>query len=67
MTKALLTDIDAFLEKHGVTPVSFGRQAMRDPHFVRDLRAGRRVWPETEQRVRSFMTAFRSQPDQVAA
>lgn len=65
MTKDLLSDIDAFVGRHQISPVSFGRQAMRDPHFVRDLRLGRRVWPETEAKVRKFMSEY--QPSQVAA
>ena len=48
--------VDAFLALHDMAPVTFGRLAMKDPHFVRDLRAGRRVWPETEDKVRAFMT-----------
>ncbi|KQM65979.1 hypothetical protein ASE75_06145 [Sphingomonas sp. Leaf17] len=64
---ALLDDIDAFLGDHDLSPVSFGRRAMRDPHFVRDLRAGRRVWPATEQKVRDFMAAYQPASEQAAA
>ena len=58
MAQVLLSDIEAFLEQHQISPVSFGRQAMNDPHFVRDLRKGRRVWPETDEKARSFMSAY---------
>jgi 2,4-dienoyl-CoA reductase-like NADH-dependent reductase (Old Yellow Enzyme family) len=54
----LIAVIDAFLKDRSVSPVSFGRAAMNDPHFVRDLRKGRRVWPETEAKVRNFMASF---------
>lgn len=57
--------IEAFLARHSVSAVRFGREAMNDPHFVRDIRAGRRVWPETETRVRSFMASY--EPQQAAA
>lgn len=36
---------------------SFGRGAVNDWSFIRGLRAGRRVWPETEAKVRAFMLA----------
>jgi 2,4-dienoyl-CoA reductase-like NADH-dependent reductase (Old Yellow Enzyme family) len=50
--------IDRFIAEHGMSPVTFGRKALNDPHFVRDLRKGRRVWPETDEKVRSFMSAY---------
>jgi 2,4-dienoyl-CoA reductase-like NADH-dependent reductase (Old Yellow Enzyme family) len=46
--------------------VTFGREAMNDPHFVRDLRQGRRVWPETDAKVRKFMDGH-APAQQVAA
>jgi hypothetical protein len=51
----LLPDIEAFLGTHNFSPTRFGDEALGDRHFVRQLRAGRRVWPETEQKVREFM------------
>lgn len=59
--------IDSFLEAHSMSPVTFGRSAMNDPHFVRDLRNGRRLWPETEAKVRAFMAAHRATPTEQAA
>lgn len=55
---ALLEDIEAFLEAHEVSATSLGQQALGDRHFVRQLRMGRRVWPETEAKVRRFMEGF---------
>ncbi|MFG6283983.1 hypothetical protein [Sphingomonas sp. S6] len=53
----LLADVEAFLEQNPqVSATRFGDDALGDRHFVRQLRRGRRVWPETEQRVRDFMT-----------
>ena len=52
---ALLNDIEAFLEKHEMSPTALGDRALGDRHFVRQLRQGRRVWPETEGKVRAFM------------
>jgi hypothetical protein len=51
----LLSDIEAFLGSHNFSPTRFGDEALGDRHFVRQLRAGRRVWPETEDKVRTFM------------
>ena len=48
--------IEAFLTLHDMAPVTFGRLAAKDPHFVRDIRGGRRVWPETDARIRAFIT-----------
>jgi hypothetical protein len=37
----LLTQIEAFLAESGIAPSAFGRDAMGDPLFVFQLRAGR--------------------------
>lgn len=63
----LLHDIEAFLEAQGISATSFGDQALGDRHFVRQLRAGRRVWPETEAKVRRFMATYRAEPKADAA
>ncbi|WP_288935621.1 hypothetical protein [uncultured Sphingomonas sp.] len=61
----LIEAVEDFIEKHAMSPATFGRSVLRDPHFVRDLRGGRRVWPETENKVREFMSAY--QASEVAA
>ena len=63
----LLHDIEAFLEAQGISATSFGAQALGDRHLVRQLRAGRRVWPETEAKVRRFMATYRPAPKANAA
>lgn len=57
---SLLQDIEAFLATHSATlsPTAFGERAMNDRHLVRQLRGGRRLWPETEQKVRHFMATY---------
>ena len=55
----LLSDIEQFIERTGVAPTRFGQLAIGDRHLVRTLRAGRRVWPETEARIRQFMRDYR--------
>jgi hypothetical protein len=51
----LLSDIEAFLEAHQMAATKFGEAAMGDRHLVRQMRTGRRVWPETEAKLRAFM------------
>jgi hypothetical protein len=55
----LLEDIDQFLAKHKVGAATFGDLAMKDRHLVRQLRSGRRLWPETEQKIRTFMAEYK--------
>jgi hypothetical protein len=56
--RTLLFDIEAFLGAHNLSQWQFGEEAVNDRHFVEDLRAGRRCWPETEVRVRLYMDQF---------
>lgn len=57
----LLDDIEAFLETHKMPPTTFGANALGDNHFVKQLRKGRRVWPETEAKVRRYMATYRAE------
>ena len=61
----LLHEIEAFCDAHDIAPSRFGLIALNDKAFVGQLRAGRRVWPETEQKVRRFMATYR--PEAAAA
>lgn len=54
----LLDEIDAFVSVHKMSESAFGRLAVNDWKLLRQLRAGRRMWPDTECRVRSFMAAY---------
>lgn len=65
--KPLLGLIEDFVAANEMSPVTFGRKAMGDPHFVRDLRNGRRVWPETELKARDFISQYRPDVAQDAA
>jgi hypothetical protein len=55
----LLDEIEAFLSETGMGPSYFGKQAVRNSEIVARLRAGGRVWPETEAQLRAFMLAAR--------
>lgn len=51
----LLDEIDAFLLGVKMSETTFGRKAVNDGKFVPRLRAGKRCWPETEEKAREFM------------
>ena len=53
----LLHRIERYLRETGTPAARFGREAVRDPRFVFDLRLGREPRVETEQRVRAFLDA----------
>lgn len=61
MTSKLLTDIDDFLRESGMTEGYFGWKAARNWRLLERLRAGRRIWPETEAEVRAFIIDARRQ------
>lgn len=65
----LLDDVLAFIATHGIAESTFGRDAVSDWAFIRDIRGDggkrRRVWPETEAKVRRYMATYR--PEQAAA
>lgn len=59
----LLTDIEAFIKTHEMAESTFGREALGDWRFIAELRGEgrerpRRVWPETERKVRTFMATY---------
>lgn len=54
----LLTDITRFCEQHELAESRFGELALNDKPFVKQLRSGRRVWPDTEAKIRAFMDNF---------
>lgn len=60
MTTPLLQEIEQFLAREDVklSETAFGKQAVNDGKFIPNLRSGRRVWPETADRIRSFMANF---------
>lgn len=58
-SSSLIQDIDAFLAETGMGPSYFGKRAARNSEIVARLRAGRRVWPETENQIRAFIETER--------
>ena len=53
-----LRSIELFLRSTGMPATRFGRQAMRDPRFVHDLRRGRQPSERTWRRVEHFMNIY---------
>lgn len=69
---ALLQEIEAFCAKHGLSDWQFGELALKDKHLLRQMRGvgvkrPRRLWPDTEQRVREFMRSYRPAAQSKAA
>ena len=54
----LLTEIDTFCERHDIPPTRFGLLALNDKAFVAQVKQGRRLWPETEAKIRKFMAEY---------
>ena len=57
----LLRRIERYLRETDTPAARFGREAVRDPRFVFDLRLGREPRAQTEQRVRDFLEAQQPQ------
>ncbi len=60
---AFLSEIDAFLARERAAPSTFGRAAMGDPNFVRELRAGRAPSLRLVDRARAYMARRRRSRD----
>lgn len=58
----LLTTIERFLAESGMDPAVFGKNAMSDGNFVRDLRNGREVRRRTRERVERFIADWQASP-----
>jgi hypothetical protein len=51
----LLKEVEKYIRQNGIAPTRFGRDVLRDPRFVFDLRNGRDPRPGTIARVRAFL------------
>lgn len=56
--KLLLSQIEAFIETHGIAPSRFGLDAMGDGALIPQLRAGRSLSLKNAERVLRFMDAY---------
>ena len=56
---SILREIEQFLRTTGMAPATFGKNAIRDPRFVTDLRRyGRTPRPETVKRLQAYMEGY---------
>ena len=55
MYTTLLRRIESYLKKTRTAPTRFGREAVRDPQLVFDLRNGRQARRLTEARIHSYL------------
>ncbi len=55
----LLAEIESFLRDSGMGEKYFGKKAARNSELVPRLRDGKRVWPETEAKVLSYIRVQR--------
>ena len=62
LLESFLVDVEAFLSERRMEASLFGRNALKDPNFVFDLRKGRCPNLRTIQRVRGFMAGHASKP-----
>ena len=53
----LLREVEKYLSTSEVSAARFGREVMRDPRFVFDLRNGREPRLGTVKRVRAYLAA----------
>lgn len=60
MERSLLQRIEAFLKESAMPPSVFGRDAVRDPRLVTDLRGGREPGRQLICRVEHFMNKWRA-------
>jgi hypothetical protein len=52
--------VERFLRDTDLPPTKFGRLAAQDPRLVLDMRMGREVRPDMEQRLRQFILLYRT-------
>ena len=57
--KTLIDEIEQFKAETGLGDYRVGYNAVKNGRLVERLRAGKRVWPETEKLVRDYMRAER--------
>ncbi|MFO1259537.1 MAG: hypothetical protein U1E68_00435 [Sphingomonadaceae bacterium] len=57
---SILRKIESFLRDTGMAPTRFGRDAVRDPRLVFDIRNGREPSPKMIQKIEHFMNIFRN-------
>lgn len=52
---SILKEVDGYLADSRITETTLGKKAVNDGKAIPRLRAGKRMWPETIQKLRDFM------------
>jgi len=71
--QTILAEIEGFIARHDMAESTFGREALGDWRLIAELRGcenrrPRRLWPETEAKIRDFMASYeRPSPSEQAA
>ena len=55
--QSIISEVEAFLAKTRMKETTFGKKAVNDGKAVRRLRSGKRMWPETIDKLREFMAS----------
>ncbi|WP_022683720.1 hypothetical protein [Sphingobium bisphenolivorans] len=55
----LLRAVEKFLRESGIAATRFGRESVRDPRLVFDLRRGREPGDRIKRRIEHFMNTYR--------
>lgn len=55
----LIRTVEKFMREFGVPPTRFGRESIRDPRLVHDLRQGREPSERVKRRIEHFMNTYR--------
>lgn len=63
--EAFKTEVESFLKRGEMSPTQFGKEALGDPSFIPDLRAGRSPSLATVDRVFAFIRS--KEPEQAEA
>lgn len=67
MAQTFLKEIETFLARSGMKASAFGWEAVKDPNFVGDLRAGRSPSLALVDRVHSFIKEKSASASKVSA
>lgn len=60
---SMLRTIEAFLRATGMAPTRFGREAVRDPRIVLDMRNGREPSQRMCRRLNHYIAAYLAKSD----
>ncbi len=63
----LLSEVNSFLDETGMGVSYFGKVASGNSELVKRLESGGRVWPETADKIRAFMSEYRRSKSENAA